>query len=331
MKTGLKLKLSKRELEQLVDKEVQSVVSQRESSLDVLIENIRQQLGQGLNYETSIEMLQSQMMAVTRRAEHALAQIAQNSAASHCSTSSVQSQNNTEDCVEDSRVSEFMEKTRKQIERLHAESADLRAALAVITGPTTPSPTTISRRQDGVIDGLAKLIKKEPTEAEESSSLVVASGPVKRTTEELSNEQGRHSKRIKTEPEDSPYPPLPDLVFPPFLPSEASKYSLPPRVKAVLGFIKNPSPHLSLLWSLDEIVPNAPPMNLYSIFISTELAPGSGVFSSWQKLPDQTARTLPMSYENVKFKPGHKLCVTVVGLDKFGRYGPFSNLSCVDV
>ncbi|KAJ0000811.1 hypothetical protein NQD34_005831, partial [Periophthalmus magnuspinnatus] len=125
------------------------------------------------------------------------------------------------------------------------------------------------------------------------------------------------------------YPPLPVLPFPSSLPPEAATYSIPPRLKVDLALIKNPTPQLSLVWTLEEDEPNVPPMDTYSIYTSTEVAVGSGVFDVWEKLGERPAEPLPMFFSYIKFKPGHKICVSVIGKDVFGRYGPHSKVACV--
>ncbi|XP_020775580.2 activating transcription factor 7-interacting protein 2-like [Boleophthalmus pectinirostris] len=332
-----KIRISKRELEQLVEEEVACAIKKEESNLDALIKNIQQQLGEGLNYEASIKTLQVRMMAVTQRAEEALAHIAQNPTLSLGDTSMIQSQTvktekieKTElldpDNVTVSSVSEFMEKTTKNFERLHADNAALKAAFEDIKERTTPSPKI------NVFEGLAKLIhiKKEPAEhSEDPNSSLKA---IKRIKEEpCSAEVNRQPKRIKSEPEEVPYPPLPPLPFPYSIPLEAAKYNMPPRVKVDFAMIKNPSPQLSLVWSQEQDEPNNSLMDTYSIYITTEVSPGTGVFDVWQKLVELTAEPLPMFYTYVKFKPGHKICVSVVGKDTFGRYGPHSKVTCANL
>uniref|UniRef100_A0A8C6WTW1 Activating transcription factor 7-interacting protein Fn3 domain-containing protein n=1 Tax=Neogobius melanostomus TaxID=47308 RepID=A0A8C6WTW1_9GOBI len=234
----------------------------------------------------------------------------------------------------DPGVTEFMENTKKEFARLRAENAAFKAALEDIRDRATPSPTTL-RRQPGVIEGLAKLmhIKKEPVDpAEEmnpSTTVPVPVPPVKRVKEECpSSEADRITKRIKSEPVQLTHPPLPQLPVPICIPSEAARYNHPPKLKVDLALITNPAPQLSVVWSLAENDPNAPPMDTYSVFFTAEQRLGCGVFGEWQNLTEHPAGPLPMLALIPKYNPGHKICVTVVGKDKFGRYGPFSKVAC---
>lgn len=230
--------------------------------------------------------------------------------------------------LEGSSVSEFMENTRKQFERLHAENAALKAAFEDIRERTTPSPTI--RRPSGVIEGLAKLmhIKKEPTDPSEDT-YAHTTVPMKRAKEEIqSPESDRTAKRIKQEPVELPYPPLPQLPVPTCVPSEAALHKLPPRLKVDLALIKNPTPQLSVVWSQEDKDYQLPPMESYSVFFTAEKVSGCGVFEEWQNLGEHPAASLPMFSLMPEYRPGHKICVTVVGKDQYGRYGPYSQVAC---
>lgn len=356
--TGDKITISKQELERMVQGEVQSAMKKKESQLDALINTIQQQLNQGMSSEGSIKLLQTRMLVVAERAEKALAHLNEMPTPpfqspttnfqtpthlsqtetppladsplvqSHLEVKNVRSLSQTSFSLESASVSEFMENTKKEFQRLHAENAALKAAFEDIRDRATPSPTNI-RRQSGVMEGLAKLIsiKKEPVDpADDMYS--PATVPLKRTKEEFqSPEADRNSKRIKSE-QELKYPSLPQLPIPMCVPPEAARYSLPSKLKVKLLLFKNTAPKLTVVWELEENDPRAPPMQSYSVFFTSEQQVGSGFFHDWQNLGEYAAAPLPMHTLLSQSSPGHKISVAVVGKDQFGRYGRFSEIAC---
>lgn len=346
----------------MVEAEVQSAMKKKENTLDALMDKIQQQLDHGMSCEASIKILQTRMVAVAERAEKALAHLNETPTPpfqsptpplqtptspfhtptthfqtptppladapvvrSHLEVNNVRSLSQTSLSVEGSSVSEFMENTKKEFERLHAENAALRAAFEDIRERASPSPTAM-RRQPGVMEGLAKLmhIKKEPADPPEDV-YPKATVPMKRIKEEFPCPEAEHnSKRIKLEPTE--HPPLPQLPIPVSVPSEAARYNIPPRLKVDVALIKNPSPQLTVWWDLEDKGYIAPPMNSYSVFFTAEQVYG---FEEWKIRAECKAVPLPTYSLITPDSPsGKKICVTVVGKDQFGRYGPFSNVAC---
>lgn len=342
----------------MVQGEVQSAMKKKESQLDALINTIQQQLDKGLSSEGSIKILQTRMIAVAERAEKALAHLNEMptppfespttnfQTPSHLSETStpplagsplvqsplevknVRSLSQTSFSLESSSVTEFMENTKKEFQRLHAENAALKAAFEDIRDRATPSPTTF-HRQSGVMEGLAKLIniKKEPVDPA-GDMYSPATVPLKRTKEDIqSSEADRNSKRTKPE-QELKHPSLPQLPIPISVPPEAARYSLPSKLKAKLFLFKNTAPKLTVVWDVEENDPSAPPMENYSVFFTSEQQIGSGFFNEWQNLGEYAAAPLPMHTLLPESSPGHKISVAVVGKDQFGRYGRFSEIAC---
>lgn len=341
----------------MVEAEVHSVIQKKERKLDELIDHIQEQLHRGMSSEASLKNLHTRMKEVAERAEKALAHLNQASTPpvqsptssfqvqtpplqaptppladppivhSHLEANNPQTCSPTTLCLEGISLSEFMEKTKIEFERLHADNAALKAALDDMREQRTPSPTAF-RRQSGVIEGLAKLmhVKKEPVDSPQQDQYVPASVPVKRIKAECpSPEAARTTKHIKSEPVDLQFPSLPPLPIATDIPPEAASYSLPPKLKVNLALIKNPSPKLSVVLSMEGNDPKAPPMATYSVFFA-EQAQGSSVFEDWKILVECAAEPLPMLHMMPEYRPGCMFAVLAVVKDIFGRYGPFSDV-----
>ncbi|XP_045070284.1 activating transcription factor 7-interacting protein 2 [Coregonus clupeaformis] len=117
-------------------------------------------------------------------------------------------------------------------------------------------------------------------------------------------------------------PPLPPTPLPPSLPLEAASHSIPQKPLVHLARIRNPSPCLVIHWRVTEEDPAAPDMDSYSIYISQDSYP------SWRNVGVVKALALPMAVTVTKYQSG-TTNVIVVGKDRYGRYGPYSDVQTV--
>lgn len=336
--SGERIKISKREVQRLIEVEVKNAMKKKEQTVDALIASVQQQLDQGMSSEATLQMLQNRMRIIEERAEKALAHLNMSPSSvlppqtppiadSTEPQSQLEVKNTKSVGDEGASYKEFMESTNKRFEELHRENAAMRAVIEDLQRESsTPSPTP--RRPPGLMEGLAKLmhIKREPTDPPDFM-FSTATGSVKRTKEEIMSPQDDPStKRIKQEPMDPIFPPLPVLPTPRVLSPKAALYKLPPTPIITLAHIKNPSPQISVMWQWNDTDPRCPPMETVRIFFSTKPIISSGPFEEWQELNEANHKSrLAMITE---YRAGHKICVAVVFKDNFGRYGPFSKIEC---
>ncbi|XP_028979536.2 activating transcription factor 7-interacting protein 2 isoform X1 [Esox lucius] len=123
-------------------------------------------------------------------------------------------------------------------------------------------------------------------------------------------------------------PPLPSTPFPSSLPLEAASHSIPQKPVVHLARIQNPTPCLVITWRVIDTDPAPPEMDSYSIYISQESRSGSGVYPAWRNVGVVKALALPMAVTVTKYQSGTTY-VTVVGKDRYGRFGPYSDIQTV--
>ncbi|XP_060945876.1 uncharacterized protein atf7ip2 isoform X2 [Limanda limanda] len=316
------VKISKSEVQALIKQEVRNEAKMNKKKLKVLIETV---LDQSVDYEETIQKLEARINTLTKRAEAAVVHITNTHKKSPQrppdkndiiridsgdEAMETMSQTDVRDCTE--TIGEFfqeMKSTENALKKMRSDNEDLKAAMA------TPPAVTANESQGNV-----RILKKEP-EAEEQREKKTDSP--KKTKECLS------LNNINI-PEDSEqdklsYPPLPPAPFPTTMDIEAASYNIPQRLDVHLALIREPH-GLSVLWKLMVEDPLAPPMDSYSVYMAVERQKGSSYFPKWILLGELKAIQLPMCVMIKKYKPGHKVCVTVVGKDRFGRYGSYSEV-----
>ncbi|XP_056263886.1 uncharacterized protein atf7ip2 [Pseudoliparis swirei] len=281
------IKFTQSEMQTLIEQEVDTAVQKKGSKLQRLMETI-QQLDRAVDYENSIQKLETRINTVTKRAEAAIAFMMN---------------------------PEKKENTKQALENMEAAKEVLKDATREIKkeeGPPVLTPHC-SPELKVSIQRLKTKPKVENTQWEEPKL-----GPVKAERLPL-GESAASSEQVKP-----PYPPLPTKSFPKSLDAEAASYSVPPRPLVRLAAIQNAG--VTVLWNAERVDGVAPPMDNYSIFTTMENRKGSNVFPDWIQT-SVDPEPLPMCLLINKFKPGRKVCVAVAGKDTFGRFGPYSNVA----
>ncbi|KAF7651850.1 hypothetical protein LDENG_00104630 [Lucifuga dentata] len=336
-----KMRISKSEVQMLIEQEVDAAKRQNENMLEYLVEKI-QQVENELSFQSAINKLEARINRVERRGDAALAYITslkpnktkdntQNPLPSFVPVMLDISRSDSEEEVTEVMLSsdrkstkkshEFlqtMEDTKVAIKKMQADNKALKSTIIDLCNESPPRLTSTASS--------LQVSKKESPNCwqSEDEAEEVKEEKQKVKVERLSRDNSKNFKSSESEQELS-YPPLPSNSFPSTLNMEAASYSIPQRVSVQLALIRNP-PGLYMRWNVEKEEPAAPPMDSYSIYMTVEKPKGSGIFLEWKSLHVVKASKLPMCVEITKYKPGYKVCFAVVGKDKFGRYGPYSKV-----
>ncbi|XP_029997996.1 activating transcription factor 7-interacting protein 2 isoform X2 [Sphaeramia orbicularis] len=322
--------ISQSKMQKLIQQEVNNALKKKETRLDTLLATI-QELDCRIDFESSLQKLEAQVKKVTKRSEAVLAHLTKTQKKDpleFCNVAEINSINpeeeametvsyndtNTASCTDfmekSKELSAIMETTTTVLLNMRADNTALNAAIADLTADPPPPVLTPCEQV------IAIRVKTEPED-----------------DTEFGNTPEEPLKVPKVEPfcpdyeeeAELSHPPLPPLLFPLTLSPEAASYNVPQRLTVKLALIKRPA-CLSVLWSVDEDDPLAPPMDSYSVYMSTEKVKGSNIFPYWKLLETVKAVPLPMFKMVTDYQPGHKVCVVVVGKDIFDRYGPYSHV-----
>ncbi|XP_041634009.1 activating transcription factor 7-interacting protein 2 [Cheilinus undulatus] len=366
-----KMKISNSEVQALIEQEVQTAVKQSETKLQGLMQSLLQ-LDQYIDFTGSNQKLEAKINMITRRADTAFAHPADKGAVpcpvnmaivKSCpagdpmetapqikSRAKQTCRKSTGAKVKRANHFEIKEKSRRALEKLHAEEEALTAAMADFTEEEELPPPVLSpfqsfpckKEPEDELENVNNYEEVMQTEAQKVEREVMKTEEQKVEREVMKTEERKavikeeklfpagitNSSNPNTteQPKDNlQYPPLPTPSFPSTLNMEAASYNIPQKVHVRLALIRNP-PGLSVMWNVQQEDPSAPPMQGYKIYFTMEKGKGSGIFVMWNVLGEVEARSLPMCALISKYKPGHRLCVAVVGIDKFGRYGPYSEV-----
>nr|XP_046271088.1 activating transcription factor 7-interacting protein 2 isoform X2 [Scatophagus argus]XP_046271089.1 activating transcription factor 7-interacting protein 2 isoform X2 [Scatophagus argus] len=334
-----KIKFSQSEVQTLIEEEVCRTLHRNETKLRHLVETV-EQLDHEVNYKDSIQKLETRVNIITQRAEAALVYMAKKKkksplpsvinvdiirSDSEDETMETESQNNKRMECKSGEIFQTMETTKKALKKMQADNKAMTAAIEDVSEELIPRVPA----SDGSPESKG-LVKKEPESLEEKEENFEVAGQsqaemVKKESLSPRDNKGPMPTYLKQPKSKLLHPPLPSTAFPSILNIEAALYNIPQRPEVRLALIRKPA-GLSVLWNMPVKDPFAPPMESYGIFMTTENAKGSGVFSKWTMLGEVAAIPLPICVMVSKYKPGRKVCVAVVGKDKFGRYGPYSEV-----
>ncbi|XP_034394606.1 activating transcription factor 7-interacting protein 2 isoform X2 [Cyclopterus lumpus] len=324
-------------MQTLIEQEVHTAVQKKESKLKALIETI-EKLDRDVDYMSSIQKLQTRINTVTKRAEAAIAFMTEKKSPVPSSFVNIKRRDSEDETMETAALTgikstncmddkgedfEMMENTKQALQNMYANNEALKGAMEDLKEELPPPVLTPYGSPE------AKVGAKRPKEeqvmeniaAEPVQSVEPKVRPVKVEPLPLNESDGPNN--TDSEQEEPLYPPLPTQAFPVTLNMEAALYNIPLRPKVRLALIRNMG--LSLLWNTEEEDAHGPPMCSYSVFITVEKEKGSNVFPDWT-LAQVEAKPLPMCMMINKYKLGRKVCVAVVGKDKFGRFGPYSSV-----
>lgn len=317
---------SQSKVQKLMEQEVHNALKKKETRLDRLLASF-QELDNRMDYESSLQKLEAQVKKVTKRSEAVLAYLTKTQKKNpleFCDDAEIARITHEEEPMETTNMAPasladfmtkskeltgIMETTTKVVLNLRADNAALNAAIADLTAdPPPPVPTSCAV--------LNIHVKTEPED--DTGFQTTIEEPLKVPKVEPFSADYQEELELS-------HPPLPPLLYPLTLHPEATSYNLPQRLTVKLALIKRPA-CLSVLWTVDEKDPLAPPMDSYSVYMSTEKAKGSNIFPYWKILETVKALPLPMFKMVKDYQPGHKVCVVVVGKDVFDRYGPYSHV-----
>ncbi|KAM9390567.1 uncharacterized protein atf7ip2 [Salvelinus alpinus] len=359
---------SKYEVQGLLQQEVQSAMKQSESKMESLLERV-QLLECEPKYDLVIRRLEAHIKKVKRRGDAAisyvrmlrpplvkrnqrmlgsgLVDLTETETERGLSTVDIsRSDSDEEDSAEKQRkrkvVDGFWQKmmsnkkapdTKREKERNGKKHNSPLPPTTPPLPPTTPPPRSplppVLSPQVLKVEAAAVPVTRPPVTSPDGP--VKTEGTVKMETTVKTEESSSPPVALRVPPSQSELlshlPPLPPTPFPSSLPLEAASYSIPQKPLVHLARIRNPAPCLVIHWRVTEEDPAAPDMDSYSIYIAQE-SHSSSVSPSWRNVGVVKALALPMAVTVTKYQSGTTY-VIVVGKDRYGRYGPYSDIQTV--